>query len=117
METSFGHDDADEVSVLEIAGPVGVDQLERLQAELTELETRTQECALLDLTGCPMLASRVFPEILQLHQRMDENGQHLFLACAKDLRRILEVLRLDQELTVHGDRGEAMRAAVALKGL
>ncbi len=97
--------------VLVIEGRVGFEDIDDFQQQLSDLRDRSPERAIVDLTGCPFLASRAFPHLFQASEEMRLAKKRMLIACSDELLRILRVLRLDSRLAVHPDR-DACHAAM-----
>lgn len=106
------------VPILQVAGKLGMESLDRLEKSLGELRTCEiqttgvlPQVVVVDLVDCPYMSSRSFPPLLRITEALTEQGRRLMVAVNPGLAEILAILRLDQRLELHPSRSACMTAA------
>lgn len=111
MGTEYTRSESEGLPILTIRGRISVEDVEDFQTHLDQLGRDAGKFSIVDLTGCPFLASRAFPALFQASEGMKASSKTMLIACGPDLLRILKVLRLDTRMAVHEDRASCLKQA------
>ena len=105
------YEDHDNVSIISLVGEFNSDHVDAFRRATTERMERGVRDFVLELSEMPFIDSEGLESLLWLQDRAAEQlGQMRLAALDPSVKKILEVIRLEQQFDRHEDVAEAVRS-------
>lgn len=108
---------ADNVLMVEVVAPQlnALRSVDRFAAQLEELSgERTEKIWVLDFAGVTFIVTQAIGALMVVHKRLRSQGGRLVIVGLTDsIRRVFQLIKLDQVFTLAATREEALAAGEA----